>query len=139
MARKLIWGVALALIMIAGVSGFLFTFYRQDVATLQKFTAAYEKYDAAVADQSLSESSATLGPLKSAAEIRLSSAIKNDGRLMLAEHEIADISGQEVDRLGAYKTAVQNQAADGDALGGALREITAQRRAAYVHFQELLN
>jgi len=139
MARKLIWGSALALLMIAGVFGVLFAFAKQDMAKLEKFTSAYESFDAAITNQSPSEASDALGSLKSAAELRLSSAIKNDGRLMRTEHEIVDYSEQEFDRLRAYKTAVQNQAADGDSLAAALREITTQRKVAYVHFRELLN
>lgn len=137
--RKLVWGVALTSLILAYAFGVLFTFARQDMAKLEKFTSAYQSFDAAISDQNLSDASDALGQLKSAAEQGLSSATKNDVRLMQAEHEIADVCAQELGRLKAYKIAVPNPSADGDAFGASLREITTQRMAAYVHFRELLN
>ncbi len=66
------------------------------------------------------------------------SAMKNDERLMQTEHQIVDLARQEAGLLDTYEAAVQNPAADGDAPARTLNDVTAKRKAAYSHFQNLM-
>lgn len=135
----------------------VFFFYRMghnDAKALADFPVAYEKFDQAISDFSkpllasnLERAPATdnlerkadeaLVELKTKASARISSLTKHDGELMSITHEIADLSGKELDTLKAYKRAVADSNAGQDQLAEELADLTSKRQADYARFREL--
>lgn len=142
--KKYKWVIILALVVLGGVFFFFYRFYHNDVKALADFSASYEKFDKAISDYSISktedlESQAgrALLELKTKANFRLSSLIKNDAELMDQAHEVANLSGRELGSLRVYERAVQSKNADLDRLAKECGVLTGKRKAGYARFQEL--
>jgi hypothetical protein len=146
------WLLVLTVMMVGALSAF--SFYRHDVTALEEFSASYQRFDkaslvfsASVSASNLEGVSATDGlelktdealvELNTKASVRISSLIRNDGELMSAELEIADLSRKELSSLKAYKKAIQSKSTDADRLAREHDDLTNKRRAAYAHFQRL--
>lgn len=150
MAKK--YKVFLAIVLLIA-AGFIFLFIRfglNDSRSITDFSAAYQKYDAAIADQSNSvlaspassagkeqKSEEALSDLKTKASARISSLTKNDGEMMKTMGEIADLSTKELDALKAYQEAAGDQSADMGTLANQFRDLTGQRQSAYARFLTL--
>ena len=146
--------IVLALIVVVGTFFFFYRFYHNDVKALTDFSVAYEKFDKAVSDFSTSvfasnpegalavddlerKADEALVDLNIKASARISSLIKNDAELMRATHEIADLSGKELDALKAYKRAIADKNSGMDKLAQAFGDLSNKRQVAYAHFREL--
>jgi len=141
-------------ILVVVIFYFFYRMDRNDAKALADFPVAYQKYDAAIFDFSklifasnLESASVTndlerkadeaLVELKTKASARISSLTKHDGELMSITHEIAAISGKELDILEAYKKAVVDKNADLDQLAKELADLTNKRQTDYARFREL--
>jgi hypothetical protein len=145
--------IILALVVLAGVFSFFYSFHHNDVKTIEGFSASYEKFDKVISDFSVpvfvsnldlnktddleSKAGDALIELNIKAAARLSSLTKNDAALMSTMLEIVDFSGKELDNLRAYKRAIQSKNADLDGLVKEHGDLTSKRKTSYVHFQEL--
>jgi len=133
--------------VILAIAGAVFLFYRmgrRDIRDLKEFILSYEVFDGALADFSAAPSAgmekkaeAALAELKTKSDLRLSSLIKNDAKLMEAAREIAASSAEEWSHLRAYENAGLSDSPEKDARTLEQNELTSRRKAAYVHFQEL--
>lgn len=138
------WLLGLVLVVLAAGLLLFFRFNRHDIKSLEGFLASYDRYDKALLALAVSQTedgegqaAAALDELKAKAAFRLSSLIKNDAGLMSQAREVAELAGQELESLKAYRRAVRskNVGADELAIGhGVVRE---KRKAAYACFREL--
>ncbi len=103
MSKPLKW--LIIVVLVAGGCGlFFFTrMYREDIKELKGFLAAYDRFDKALsASTDLGRTDGprqareALAELQTAAAMRLSSLIKNDGELMALAREIAELAEKEV-------------------------------------------
>jgi hypothetical protein len=137
------------IMLLAGAAGIYFLvhhFYDRDVQALNDFKSAYTAYDQAItaaaktlqlSDDLKQTAGQALADMQARASVRISSFIKNDGELMNTEQEIAALSGKEMDALQMYQAALVKKSADIEQRKKELDDLTSQRQAAYLHFQEL--
>lgn len=102
------WLLILALIVLVSIFAFFHRIYRHDMNSLENFVVAYKKFDTAPTPESLKV-------LQTAAQMRISSLIKNEKQAMTTARAIADLAKQELSNP-SLKT---------------------QRQAAFAGFQEL--
>jgi hypothetical protein len=138
--------LVLALLAIVAVFFLFSRMFHNDVKELTDFSASYEIFDKAISDFSSGETvdleskaGDALIELNQNASARISSLIKNDGQLMSTALEIADLSKKELDKLRAYKRAVESNRADLDGFAKEYGDWTSKRKAAYAHFRSLLD
>ena len=121
-------------------------FRHNDTRTLTGFFGSYDNFDQAIADFAAGDGPHEEGAAsdaftklnKNASAFRLSSFVEHDADLMKQAPEIADISKRELEALMGYKRAVQNKSADADRLAKGYRDLADARKAAYAHFQKLI-
>ena len=153
--RKYLILLVVALIALGGI--FFYFFYRMgtnDTKALADFSVAYNKYDQSVSDYSKAvlasnperahvtddlerNADAALVVLDTEASVRLSSLTKNDGDLMKVSLEIANLGGEELDTLKAYRRAVADRSTEIAQLAKEFADLTNQRQAAYSRYREL--
>ena len=141
MKRAAVFAVVLA---IAAAFSLFYRMGRRDIRDLKEFILSYEIFDRAIADYSAYPASGTeekagsaLAELQAKTNLRLSSLIKNDAKLMETAHEIAESSAEEWGHLRAYKNAILSDRSEKDARTREQNELSSRRKAAYARFQEL--
>lgn len=136
----------LVLILLATVGVFFFfsRLYRHDISALEGFVSSYETFDKAISDFSIgktadleNKSDAALIELGANANVRISSLIKNESKVMSYELEIADLSKKELDGLKFYIKAEKNKNVESNKLAKKYNDLTNKRKDAYTHFQQL--
>jgi hypothetical protein len=134
----------IVLVMLAGGFYAFDHFYYKGIQSLEAFSVSYDRFDRAISEFSLTGTADSerqvdggLRDLRSKAAFRLSSLIKNDGKLMSEALEVAELSGRELASLKAYQGAIQNKSAGGDELSKELGVLSGKRKAAFARFLEL--
>ncbi len=134
--------LVLGLIVLAGIFFFFYRMYQGDMQKLEGFVTAYEKFDTAISDFSISKTADSekkaddaLAELTASSGFRVTSLIKNDSIIPSSTLEVADLSGKELESLKAYAIAIQNKSADVDTLAKEYGDLTANRKAAYDRFE----
>ena len=142
--KKYRWLFVIVLLLLIGLFSLSNNLYQHDIATLVEFSVAYDAFDAAITDFSLTHSSSSethareaLRGLAGRAHFRTSSLIKHDAEIMDQALLISDLSEQELVSLVSYTKALRQKRADTDPLSFAYRNLDGRRKSAYTHFQEL--
>ena len=108
---KIVIGFSVVLILCVGI--FSYWMYQRDMHSLENFVTAYEEFDRA-------PSETTLSPIKAAADGRISSFIKNERDAMDTMKKIADLATQELAATSDTKEL-----------------LTSDRKSNYEHFRNL--
>ena len=145
MVKKYKWLIILPIVVLAIVFSFFYYFHQKDVKTFADFFASYEKFDKAISDFSVGDTtdleskaySALIEFDAKASTFRISSLVENDAELMRKAPDIVDLSKTELDILKSYKKAVDDKNADSDILAREFGDLTNKRQTAYAHFRQL--
>jgi len=144
MIREYKWLIILPVILLS-VFSFFYYFHQKDVKTFADFFASYEKFDKAISNFSIgnttdleSKTEIALKELDTkATSFRISSLVENDAELMRKAPEIVDLSKKELGTLKSYKKAVLDKNTDTDNLAREFGYLTNKRQIAYTHFRQL--
>jgi len=144
MIREYKWLIILPVILLS-VFSFFYYFHQKDVKTFADFFASYEKFDKAISNFSIgnttdleSKTEIALKELDTkATSFRISSLVENDAELMRKAPEIVDLSKKELGTLKSYKKAVLDKNTDPDNLAREFGYLTNKRQIAYTHFRQL--
>lgn len=144
MNQKRTWRLFVVLVMFAGGFYAFDHLYYKGIQSLEAFSASYDRFDRAMSEFSLTgsadsgrQAAGDVKDLRSKAAFRLSSLIKNDGKLMSEALEVAELSGRELASLKAYQGAIQNKNAGADELSKEFGVLSGKRKAAFARFREL--
>lgn len=130
-SKPLKW-LIIVIFVAAGCGVYAFArMYREDIKELKAFLAAYDRFDAAMAEvvirgrsDDVVSARKALSDLRTRGTMRLSSLIKNDGELMAQARQIAELAEREVpSREGSPG---EEQIAQGE-----------KRRAAFARIEDL--
>jgi len=145
MIREYKWLIILPIVILLSVFSFFYYFHQKDVKTFADFFASYEKFDKAISNFSIgnttdleSKTEIALKELDTkATSFRISSLVENDAELMRKAPEIVDLSKKELGTLKSYKKAVLDKNTDPDNLAREFGYLTNKRQIAYTHFRQL--
>jgi len=145
MIREYKWLIILPIVILLSVFSFFYYFHQKDVKTFADFFASYEKFDKAISNFSIgnttdleSKTEIALKELDTkATSFRISSLVENDAELMRKAPEIVDLSKKELGTLKSYKKAVLDKNTDTDNLAREFGYLTNKRQIAYTHFRQL--
>jgi hypothetical protein len=138
-------------VLAAAAAGFFFfcRMYRADLKALRGFIASYDRFDAAMPAEAAQDrpegpgaERAALGDLRARSSLKISSLIKNDGELMAAARETAELAQKEFESLLAYDAglaarAEEKGAVGADEAGREYRVLRTKRQAAFSRFMRL--
>jgi hypothetical protein len=142
--KAIVLAAVASLLLAAGAGSLGYRLYQSDLRKIEDFAASYRKFDRAMADyysgkpnSGEDNASTVLGNLKAKSSFRISSLIRNDGKVMDQAQQVAILTGRELGALAAYKNALQSNGAVKNELYKTYSEAEAKRKAAYAVFREL--